>query len=154
MIRETKEFILSDRFLIGLITGMLISFGISVIIYYRPAKEKPEPETKIADCFIKAPSNPLGIPTERKVVITAYSSSPEETAGDPFITASGERVREGIVACPREYKFGTIIEIEGKSYICQDRLAKKYDDRIDIWMTDKNSAKTYGKQLKEVRVYR
>ena len=31
--------------------------------------------------------------------VTAYSSSPDETWGDPMITASGRRVFDGLVAC-------------------------------------------------------
>ncbi|MDD5606770.1 MAG: hypothetical protein PHN37_02845, partial [Candidatus Pacebacteria bacterium] len=43
------------------------------------------------------------------VILTAYSSSYDETWGDPFITASGQEVRYGIVAnnC---LPFGTIVE--------------------------------------------
>lgn len=77
-------------------------------------------------------------------VVTAYSSSLDETSGDPWITASGERVREGIVACSRKYPFGTRLVIEGDVYECLDRLAPRYDTRVDIWMPSKDAALTYG----------
>lgn len=79
-------------------------------------------------------------------VVTAYSSSPDETDEDPFVTASGEQVREGIVACSREFPFGTRFSIDGKVYECLDRLAPKYDRRFDIWMASKMEALKYGKQ--------
>ena len=34
-----------------------------------------------------------------------------ETWGDPFITASGRRVFDGVVACPRALPFGTKVRI-------------------------------------------
>ena len=77
-------------------------------------------------------------------LVTAYSSSPDETDGDPWITASGERVRDGIVACSREYPFGTRLIVDGDVYVCLDRLAPRYDSRVDIWMPSKEEALTYG----------
>ena len=50
--------------------------------------------------------------TEEMAVVTAYTSRIEECDGDPFITASGERVRDGGIACPRHLEFGTRIEID------------------------------------------
>ena len=45
-----------------------------------------------------------------KALITAYSSTPWETDDDPYITAAGTRVREGIVA-NNYFPFGTKIRI-------------------------------------------
>ena len=85
-------------------------------------------------------------------VVTAYSSSEEETAGDPFITASGKYVRDGIVACAEKYPFGTQFLIEDRVYDCQDRLAPEYRHRIDIWMPSKGEALEYGKRLLRVQL--
>ncbi|MBI4460895.1 MAG: 3D domain-containing protein [Acidobacteria bacterium] len=81
-----------------------------------------------------------------RAIVTAYSSSPDETEGDPFITASGQVVRKGIVACSREFPFGTRFLISGEVYECLDRLAPKYNDRIDIWMPTKEEALEYGRK--------
>jgi len=88
-------------------------------------------------------------------VVTAYNPVPEQTDDTPHITASGERVREGIVACPVWLEFGTIIEIDGKLYECQDRMHPKYwyQARFDILMWDYWEAKKWGKQIKVVKIY-
>ncbi len=85
--------------------------------------------------------------------VTAYSSSLDETQGDPFITASGQRVRDGIIACSREYPFGTRFLIEGKLYVCLDRLARKYDHRIDIWKPNKAEALQFGRRELPIEVF-
>ena len=84
--------------------------------------------------------------------VTAYSSSPDETWGNPFVTASGRRVFDGLVACPRTLAFGTKVRIRERTYHCYDRLHRKYDDRFDIWMSSKNAALAFGKQILLVEV--
>ena len=84
--------------------------------------------------------------------VTAYSSSPDETWGDPMITASGRRVFDGLVACPRALPFGTKVRIGDKAYLCYDRLHRKYDDRFDIWMSTKKTALAFGKRRLLVEV--
>ena len=87
-----------------------------------------------------------------QATVTAYSSSPDETWGDPFITASGRRVFDGLVACPRALPFGTQVSIGDRTYQCYDRLHRKYDHRFDIWMATKAAALTFGKQQLPVEV--
>jgi 3D (Asp-Asp-Asp) domain-containing protein len=72
--------------------------------------------------------------------VTAYSS-PRSAR-----TASGTRVSDGIVACPRKYPFGTRFRIEGKVYRCQDRASRKYGNRFDIWKPNRLAARTFGKR--------
>lgn len=102
---------------------------------------RPEPPVKHA-------SQPLRF----RATVTAYSSSPDETWGDPFVTASGRHVFDGLVACPREFPFGTKFKIGNRTYQCFDRLHEKYDDRFDIWMSTKNQAKRFGKRRLYVEV--
>jgi len=85
-------------------------------------------------------------------IVTAYSSSPDETWGDPFITANGERVRGGIIACPRRYNFGTLFDINNEIYECTDRLHPRYDDRFDIWKPSKEEAIQFGKKELTIKV--
>ena len=87
-----------------------------------------------------------------QATVTAYSSSPDETWGDPFITASGRRVFDGLVACPRALPFGTQVSIGDRTYQCYDRLHRKYDHRFDIWMATKAAALTFGQQRLPVEV--
>jgi 3D (Asp-Asp-Asp) domain-containing protein len=83
-----------------------------------------------------------------EAVITAYTSLPELTDSTPFITASVATTREGIIACPRKYRFGARFVIEGKVYDCQDRMNIRYEGRekehFDIWFPSYEEAKNYG----------
>jgi hypothetical protein len=66
--------------------------------------------------------------------VTGYNTVPSQTDSQPCIAASGANIcgRRDAIACPRVIKLGTIIEIRGKAYICEDRTARKYDQRFDI----------------------
>ena len=86
-----------------------------------------------------------------KVPVTMYSSEIGQTDATPYITASGRRVCDGIVAC-NLLPFGTRLVIEGFDvvFVVQDRLAPKYSDRIDIWTSNTQVAKLWGKQTLRV----
>ena len=86
--------------------------------------------------------------------VTAYNSEPEQTDDTPFITASGTHVHDGTIACPQVYPFGTIVRIEGKAYTCEDLMAKKYRDKnyFDIWMSDAEAAKKWGRKTLDVYI--
>jgi 3D (Asp-Asp-Asp) domain-containing protein len=84
--------------------------------------------------------------------VTAYSSSPDETWGDPFVTASGRPVGEGVVACPRRLPFGTRVRIGRLTYTCWDRLHPKYDHRFDIWKPSKEEALQFGRRRVVVQI--
>lgn len=80
--------------------------------------------------------------------VTAYSSSPDECSGDPFITASGERVGEGTLAY-NYLPFGTKVrfpEVFGdKIFTVTDRMAAYKGKYIaDIWMGSKAEAIQWG----------
>ena len=85
-----------------------------------------------------------------EATVTAYSSSPDETWGDPYISADGNRVYDGLVACPRRYPFGTHFLIDDQIYRCGDRLAKRFDDRLDVWKSSKQLAINWGKRTIKV----
>ena len=117
--------------LLAMVVGVPAHIGIEERI---PEEEPPKNNMRIAE-------------------VTAYSSSLDETQGDPFITASGQRVRDGIIACSRDYPFGTRFLIEGKLYVCLDRLARKYDHRIDIWKPSKAEALRFGRRELPIEVF-
>ena len=63
------------------------------------------------------------------------------------VTASGAKPIEGItVAASRKIKLGTHLRIDGHEYVVQDRLAKRYDSRFDIFFTNHTDAKNFGLQ--------
>jgi len=103
---------------------------------------------------------PISRPPQFQVVgtvlatITSYSSSEDETDSTPFITASGKRVKEGIIAnnC---FDYGTLVEIDGKIYEVQDRLNERYScQHFDIWQPTKEEAQNFGKKVVEVKIVR
>ena len=81
------------------------------------------------------------------VFITAYSSSPDETDDTPHVTASGGRVRDGIIAA-NFLPFGTKVLIPSifgeKVFIVEDRMHRRKTNNIDIWMPSKKEALIFG----------
>lgn len=82
--------------------------------------------------------------------VTSYNSEPDQTDDTPFTTASGTTVHEGTAACPYEFPFGTRIQVEGKDYICEDRMSDRFPDRFDIWMESEQESREWG--VRSVRV--
>ena len=76
------------------------------------------------------------LPLSRDVhaYVTGYNTVPGQTDDTPCIAASGANIcgRSDAVACPRRISLGTYLEIRGTIYVCEDRLAKKFDSRFDI----------------------
>ena len=87
--------------------------------------------------------------------ITAYSSTPEETDDTPFITASGERVRDGIIAA-NFLPFGTEVRIPelfgDRVFVVKDRMHRRKTNFVDIWMPSKQLAIEFGIHQTEIEV--
>lgn len=95
----------------------------------------------------------IGRAEEKIYTVTAYCACKRCTgpwSGGP--TASGKMPVEGVtVAGPRWIPFGTKIEIAGVGRrVVQDRLAKRFDSRIDIYFSSHEVAKKFG--IKRLRV--
>lgn len=102
----------------------------------------------------KVANKPAKIARVRTVVMTAYSSTKDQTDGDPFTTASGQKVRDGIIAM-NGVPFGTKVRIPekfgDKVFVVQDRMNSRYgSSRADIWMKTRHDAKQWG--VKRVKV--
>jgi 3D (Asp-Asp-Asp) domain-containing protein len=91
----------------------------------------------------------------KKVYITAYSSTPEETDDTPFITASGKMVRDGIVAS-NFLAMGTKIRIPAifgdKVFVVEDRMHPRMTNVVDVWMPTKDQAKQFGRTYAEIEI--
>lgn len=117
------------------------------------------PKTINAD-YEKEPVHVPKVVKKTKIVVTAYSSSWDETTGIPgkpgLITASGKPVADGVVAY-NHLPFGTklritnIPELEDKILVVQDRTAKGRKN-LDIWMTSKQKALKFGWAVAEVEI--
>lgn len=91
-----------------------------------------------------------------KVVVTAYSSTPDQTDDTPFITASGKLVKDGIIA-NNMLPFGTKIKIPAlygnKVFIVQDRMNRRMGNhRFDIWFPTRELAVNFGVKTAEIQV--
>ena len=66
--------------------------------------------------------------------VTGYNTVVGQTDEKPCIGALGTNIcgRRNVVACPPVLKLGTMVEINGKTYICEDRTSPKFQDRFDI----------------------
>lgn len=93
---------------------------------------------------------------ELDVFVTAYSSDPNETDETPFITALGTWVRDGIVAA-NFLPFGTKIKIPDvfgdKIFIVEDRMHKRKNNFIDIWMSSKEKALNFGIVKTKIQIF-
>ncbi|MDD5738514.1 MAG: hypothetical protein PHY72_01100 [Candidatus Pacebacteria bacterium] len=90
------------------------------------------------------------------VVLTAYSSSVDETDDTPFTTASGMTVQDGIIA-NNLLRFGDKIRIPeifgDKIFVVQDRMnQRKSWYQFDIWMPSKEQALHFGVQTAKIEV--
>mgnify|MGYP005852391343 CR=1 FL=1 len=89
------------------------------------------------------------------MIVTAYCAC-ALCCGEKKPTASGAWPVEGItIAAPRSVPFGTRVFVDfgttneffpGRihAFTVQDRLSKKYDDRLDIFFTSHEKAKKFG----------
>lgn len=69
------------------------------------------------------------------------------------LTADGHTPKQGVtIAASRAIPFGTKIKIEGKIYTVQDRLATKYDNRIDIYFEKHDDALKFGKKTLQIEI--
>jgi len=111
--------------------------------------QEKEPYYASNNTFLSPINRPFLIQV-REIFVTAYSSTPDQTEGDPFITASGARVYDGVLAA-NFLPFGTKVKLPelfgDKIFIVEDRMNARFKDtRIDIWFPDRSSAKEFGIQ--------
>ncbi len=81
------------------------------------------------------------------VVVTGYSSTPEQTDDTPFITAQGTAVRDGIVAA-NFLPFGAKIKMPtiygDKVFVVEDRMHPRKKYQVDIWFPNTEQAIHFG----------
>lgn len=94
------------------------------------------------------------------IPITAYTSDPAQTDDTPCITASGldvcERNIENVVAA-NFLPMGTRVKIPelygDRIFYVEDRMNRRYDYRMDIWMKDIQDARQFGIQYVTIEVF-
>lgn len=118
-------------------------------------------ETVIEDQADEVLPPAINVPRPDKVVrsvITAYTSTPDQTDDDPFIAATGKRVHDGMIAA-NWLPFGTKIKIPAlygdKIFVVEDRMNSRYGyGRLDIWLdASKKEGRKFGVKRVDVEVY-
>lgn len=93
--------------------------------------------------------------TIRKVWLTAYTSSPEETDDTPFITASGGQTGDGVAAA-NFLPFGTKFKVPSifgdKIFTIEDRMHPRMVGFVDIWVPTKEIAYKIGKSQVAIEI--
>lgn len=70
------------------------------------------------------------------------------------ITAAGMRPIQGVtIAASRKIPLGSRVRIGTQTFIVQDRLARKFDSRFDVYFTRHADAAKFGKQRANVTIY-
>ena len=79
---------------------------------------------------------------------SAYTAAADECGKSDGITEGGAKVQANrTLACPRQYKFGTKIEIDGMgTYVCEDRGGAIKGNHFDIYMPTKKEAFAFGRR--------
>ncbi len=93
--------------------------------------------------------------TIRKVWLTAYTSSPEETDDTPFITASGGQTGDGVAAAnflPFGTKFKVPAVFGDKIFTIEDRMHPRKVNFVDLWVKDKETAYRIGIRQAEIAI--
>ena len=96
-----------------------------------PHQNQPEIRTYMFG-HNKVPAKPGS--GQMRAYVTGYNTVPSQTGSHPCVSASGANIcgRQDVVACPRQFPFGTVVDIRGRPYICEDRTAAKFGSRFDI----------------------
>ena len=94
--------------------------------------------------------------TGKKLIanLSAYTAAADECGKSDGITASGKKVTPNrTLACPKNYKFGTKVYIEGMGeYTCEDRGGAIKGNKFDIYVVTKAEAFSFGRRNMEVTV--
>ncbi len=121
------------------------------------AVDDPSAVLKPADPEPVRPPQPI---VKRRMIVrtSAYSSTRDQTDGDPFTTASGKKVHDGTLAM-NCLPFGTKVRISGKFgskiFTVEDRMNAKWGcSRADIWMPTRAQAMQWGVRTVTLEILR
>lgn len=88
--------------------------------------------------------------------ITSYCACAKVCCGPNAkgITAAGTKVKQGrTIAAPRNIPLGTRVRVEGiGEFTVEDRTARRYDGRWDIYFDSHKEALKFGKQERKVTI--
>ncbi|MBI2624567.1 3D domain-containing protein [Candidatus Parcubacteria bacterium] len=92
----------------------------------------------------------------RRVLVTAYSSTHDQTDSSPFVTARGTMVRDGIVAA-NFLPFGAKVRFPKiwphRVFTVEDRMHGRFANRVDIWFATREEALAFGLKVTELEIF-
>lgn len=118
------------------------------------------PQTRTAGGLLASPSSRIpaasGVLVEGmaiRVMATAYSSTSDQTDGDPYTTASGTRVHPGSLAA-NFLPFGSQVRIGNEIFTVEDRMNARYNGKyiVDVWKSTRGEAKQFGVRVIELEI--
>ena len=150
-----KNIVKNSPILRSIVVGVMIAFCLSSIIMPKATNADFANPTD-AVYVAKITKQASGVVKTIKVMVTAYSSTPDQTDDTPLITASGKHVAENFVA-NNMLPFGTKIRIPSlygnKVFTIEDRMAKRMGNyHVDIWMPTTPLAVNFGAKVAEIEV--
>ena len=124
--------------------GILLAFALASAIGSAQVKEiplqDPHPEPEYYTVLFRA---------------SAYDDCYSCCGKTDGITASGVKATANhTIAAPPEYAFGQEIEIEGITYVVEDRGGAIKGDKIDIFFDTHEEAQAFGVQWVEGKVFK
>lgn len=112
---------------------------------------KTEVTDKTEETNTQPSSNKVNLGTFK---LTFYCPCSKCCGSSDGITASGTKATAGrTIAAPSNFKFGTKVEINGNTYVVEDRGGAIKGNRIDIFCNSHQEALNLGVQYAEVFVY-
>ena len=101
----------------------------------------------------------------RTVKATAYNSEVGQTDSSPFVTATGTRVRPGVIALSRDllriFPYGSRVTIRdsagqltGRVFLVEDTMNVRMVNTIDIWMPSRAQALRWGSRTVTITALR
>ncbi|MCR4260954.1 MAG: 3D domain-containing protein [Candidatus Colwellbacteria bacterium] len=88
-------------------------------------------------------------------IVTAYSSEVAQTDDTPYITASGTRVRQGVVAA-NWLPIGTKVRIPDlfgdQVFVVEDRMHSRHTNRLDVWFPTRAEAVQFGARKAQIEI--
>ncbi len=95
----------------------------------------------------------LKVVSTKRVLVTAYSSTADQTDSSPFITAANTHVHDGIIAS-NFLPFGTKVRMPSlypnKIFTVEDRM--KSNVKVDIWFSSRQEALNFGARVVEIEI--
>lgn len=148
------------RLLLPMLISLILGFSVTIFyyrtvafMYKRTADVSIETVISLSKMYRETSIELLTFQNKFRipVTITAYSSRECETDSTPDITASGKKVRSGMVALSRDLetslglKFGAHILLEDIGiFVFEDRMHKRKRLQVDIFMDKTEDALEWG----------